>query len=108
MEHVKAHRTKKEKKEMSPLEKFVTEGNEKVEEFAQAGTILDDCFMAETRAKTVQQEREEEYAALQCAASFHWWKIGKAVKSSSRSQRKSRVSWIGEQRGDEASNGVVR
>ena len=60
VEHVKAHRTKKEKKEMSPLEKFVTEGNEKVEEFVQAGTILDDFFMAETRAKTVQQEREEE------------------------------------------------
>ena len=26
--------------------------------------------MAEVRAKTVQQEREEVYAALQCAASF--------------------------------------
>ena len=28
VEHVKAHRTKREKKDMSPLEKFVTEGNE--------------------------------------------------------------------------------
>ena len=27
--------------------------------------------MAEVRAKTVQQEREEVYAALQYAASFH-------------------------------------
>ena len=32
VEHVKAHRTKKEKKEMSHFEKFVTEGNEKADE----------------------------------------------------------------------------
>ena len=31
----------------------------------------DEGFMAEARAKTVQQEREEVYAALQYAASFH-------------------------------------
>ena len=33
--------------------------------------MLDVGFMAEARAKTVQQEREEVYAALQYAASFH-------------------------------------
>ena len=32
VEHVKAHRTKKEKKDMSHFEKFVTEGNEKADE----------------------------------------------------------------------------
>ena len=31
----------------------------------------DEGFMAQVRAKTVQQEREEVYAALQYAASFH-------------------------------------
>ena len=71
VEHVKAHRTKKEKKEMSKYEKFVTKGNEKADELAKAGAMLDEGFMAEARAKTMQQEREEMYVALRCAASFH-------------------------------------
>ena len=37
----------------------------------QRHALLDDGFMAEARAKTVQLEREELYAALQYAASFH-------------------------------------
>ena len=58
VEHVKAHRTKKEKKEMSQFEKCVTEGNEKADELAKAGAMLDEGFMSETRAKKVRQERE--------------------------------------------------
>ena len=53
MEHVKAHRTKKEKENMSQFEKFVTEGNEKAHELAEAGAMLDEGFMAEARAKTM-------------------------------------------------------
>ena len=45
---------------MSRFEKFVTEGNEKADELAKAGAMLDEGFMAETRAKTVHQERERE------------------------------------------------
>ena len=71
VEHVKAHRTKKDKKEMSQLEKFVTEGNGKVDELAKVGAMLDEGFLAEVRANTVQQEREYVYAALQYAASCH-------------------------------------
>ena len=71
MEHVKAYRTKKDKKDMSHFEKFVTEGNEKADELAKAGTKLNEGFMAIARAETMQQEREEVYAALQYAASFH-------------------------------------
>ena len=71
VEHVKAHRTKKDKKEMSQFEKFVTEGNEKADDLANTGAILDEGFMAEARAETMQQVREEVYAALQYAASFH-------------------------------------
>ena len=56
---------------MSQLEKFVTDGNEKADVLAKAGAMLDEGFKAETRAKTVQQEREEAYAALQYAASCH-------------------------------------
>ena len=71
VEHVKAHLRKKEKEHMSKLEKFVTEGNEKADDLAIAGAMSDEGFMAETRVKTMQQEREEVYAALQYAASFH-------------------------------------
>ena len=60
VEHVKAHRTKKEKEKMTQFERFVTEGNEKADELAKA-----------VRAETIKQEREEVYAALQYAASFH-------------------------------------
>ena len=65
VEHVKAHRTKKDKKEMSHFETFVTEGNEKADELAKVGEMLDEGFMQQER------EREEVYAALQHAASFH-------------------------------------
>ena len=58
---------------MTKIERFVTDGNERADELAKAGAMLDEGFMAETRAKTVQQEREREevHAALQYAASFH-------------------------------------
>ena len=36
LEHVKAHRTKKDKEGMSQFEKFVTDGNEKADELANA------------------------------------------------------------------------
>ena len=71
VEHAKAHRTKKEKNEMSYFEKFVTEDNEKADELAKEGAMLDEGFMAEARAKTKQQGREEVCTALQYAASFH-------------------------------------
>ena len=67
VEHVKAHRTKKEKKDVSQFEKFVTEGNEKADELAKAGAMLDEGYVAEARAETMQQQREEVYAALQYA-----------------------------------------
>ena len=57
VDHVKAHRTKKDKKDMPHFEKFATEGNEKADELAKAGAMLDEGFIAETRAKTVQQDR---------------------------------------------------
>ena len=56
---------------------------------------MDEGFMAEVTAKTVQQEREEVYVALQYAASFHClvegWRI---VKSSTRKQKINGFSWI--------------
>ena len=71
VEYVKAHRTKKEKEKMTQFERFVTEGNEKTDELAKAGSMLYEGFMSETRADTMKQEREE-YVALQHVASFHF------------------------------------
>ena len=84
VEHVKAHRTNKEKTNMSQFEKFVNEGNEKADALAKEGAMLDEGFMAEAKAETMQQEREEVYAALQYAASSHClveeWKDCEEVK----------------------------
>ena len=94
VEHVKAHRTKKEKEQMTQYERFVTEGNEKADDLAKAGAMLDEGFMAEARAEALQQEREREevYVALQYAASFHYLRNGKIVKNSSLNRKKSGFS----------------
>ena len=68
---MEALRTKKEKEKMTNFERFVAEGNDKADELAKAGSMLDEGFMAEVRADTRKQEREEVYVALQYAASFH-------------------------------------
>ena len=77
-----------ETKDMSHFEKFVTEGNEKADELAKEGALLDQGFMAGARAETMQQEREEVFAALRCAASFHClveeWKDCEELKPNSR------------------------
>ena len=44
VEHVKAHRTKKDKKDMSQFEKFVADGNEKADELAKTGAMLASDF----------------------------------------------------------------
>ena len=69
--HFKAHHTKKEKEKMTKIERFVTEGNQKADELAKAGAMLDEGFMAEVTAVSVKQEREEVYVALQYTASFN-------------------------------------
>ena len=56
VEHVKAHRTGKDKKETTQFVKSVADGNEEADELAKEGAILDEGFVAQTRAKTFQQE----------------------------------------------------
>ena len=103
------HRTKKEKKKMSHFETFVTEGNEKADALAKAGAMLDEGFMADARAETMQQEREEVHAALQYAASFHClveeWKDCEELKPKpkakltfvdQREETKHRTEWCAE------------
>ena len=110
VKHVKAHQWKKEKKEMSHFEKFVTEGNEKADELAKEGALLDEGFMAEARAETMQEEREEVYAAFRYAASFHClveeWKDCEELKpkpkekwtfvDQKREKTKHRTEWCAE------------
>ena len=67
-----AHPSKNEKQELSLFERSVTEVSERADELAKDGATLDGGEMAQMRATTVQQKREEVCAALQCAAGFHW------------------------------------
>ena len=71
VEHVKAHRSKKEMQQMTLFERFITECNEKADELTKDGAMLDGREVVQTRANTVQQRREEVHAALQCAIRFH-------------------------------------
>ena len=61
-EHVKTHRTEKERQQMTLLEKFLFECSEKAE-IAKEGT-LDVGFTTLTRASAIQQQREGVHAAL--------------------------------------------
>ena len=82
VEHVKAHRTEKEKQQMSLLEKFVTDdemtqfgkfvtdGNENADEPAKEGAMCEGGFMAQARASTILQEREEVYAIFTICCQF--------------------------------------
>ena len=80
VEHVKVHRTKKGKEENA-------------DELAKSGAMLDEGLVAEAKAETMQQEREEVYAA-QYAASFHClveqWKDCEELRPK---PKKCRFSW---------------
>ena len=93
VQHVRTHHTKKEKKDMSQFEKFVIEGNEKANDCAK-GAMLDEGFMAEARAKPMQQEREGDVCSFAVCgqASTARYMNGKIVKSSGSSRKKSGFS----------------
>ena len=57
VELVKAHRSKREKQQRALFEKHIAEGNEKADELAKDGAMMDKGEMALTRASTVQQRR---------------------------------------------------
>ena len=90
VEHATAHRTEKDKKEMWHFGKFVTDGNEKADELAKAGAMLDDGFMAQVRANT----------------SFHC--LVKDWKDCVERLRQKKMEFHGKEKGgNEASYGVV-
>ena len=59
VEHIRAHSSTKEKQDLSLFERFVTEGNQRADQLAKDGAMLDGGEMAQTRASIVQQRREE-------------------------------------------------
>ena len=94
---------------MSNFETFVTEGNEKADELAKERALLDEGFMAGARAETMQQEREDVYAAKQYAASFQClveeWKDCEELKPKTKAkwtcvdqneETKHRTEWCAE------------
>ena len=92
---------------MTKFERFVTEGNEKADEWAKTGAMMDEGFMAEARADTMKQEGEEVYVALQHAASFYClveqWKNCEEL----RPKPKEKWSFV-DRRSEGISNRVVR
>ena len=64
--HVGAAPHKKRKSKICRILKSLSlKAIEKADELAKEGAMLDEGFVAEARAETVQQERDEVYAALQ-------------------------------------------
>ena len=51
MEHIEAHLTEKDKKEMTHFEKFVTDGNEKADELAGKGAMLGEGLFGADKSK---------------------------------------------------------
>ena len=68
---------------MTQFERFVTEGNEQLDELAKAGAMMDEGFLAEVRAEFLEQEYTQP-CSLQLV-SIVWWRNGKTVKSLSPS-----------------------
>ena len=72
VEHVKAHQTETDNKEMSHFEKFVTEGNEKADELAKEGAMLDEGpWRKREQRQSSRSEKRCMQPCMQHAASFH-------------------------------------
>ena len=53
--------------------------------------MLDECFLADVRADTMKQEREEVYVTLQYTATFHC--IGEQWKDCEELKSKRKEKW---------------
>ena len=59
-----AQNLSREKQKMTLFKRCVTEGHERADELANDGAMMDGGDVAQIRASTVQQKREEVYAAF--------------------------------------------
>ena len=106
VEHVEAHRTIKEKENMSKFETFVTEGNEKADDMAKTRAMTKDSWQKQEQRQWNRKERRCTQHCSMRPVSNVWWSDGKIVKSSGPSRKKSGFRGKGE--GEyEASNRVV-
>ena len=53
-----------------PSNKFITEGNEKVDEQATEGAMMDGGLKAQARASTVQQKKRRHVCSLTTCSQF--------------------------------------
>ena len=93
VEH-KAHRTGKDKKEMSHSERFVTDGNEKAHGFAKEGALWEKGLRHRQEQKRSNGKRRRVRSLAVC-------------RQLSLLGRKEKWIFVDEIRGNEASNGVM-
>ena len=81
IEHVKVHRRKKVKKNILQFERFVAEGNEKADELAKSGAMLDERLWQKQEQKLCsRQERRCMQHYSMRPASTAWWNNGRTLK----------------------------
>ena len=106
VDHVKAHRTKKEKQETPQFERFVTEGNEKADELAKAGGNVGRRLQGGSESKVnVARKRRGVCSCSQLSLFSGKWRDREELKPKPKEKVELRGSKKG---GDEASNGEVR
>ena len=76
--HFKAHRYTKGIRHMAIFEQFTTEGSEKADELAKDGAMMDGGVMAQIRASTFQQRREE--VNVEPAFTVWWMRVSISVR----------------------------
>ena len=104
MEHVKAHRTEKDKKEMSHFERFVTDGSEKADELSKECAMWDEELKPQAKENWIflDNEREEtkhrtEWCAgtsrYRCMKSERKIRGEESTEEVQRSSNDERSSW---------------
>ena len=83
VEHVTAHRSKKEKQQMSLFEHFITECNAKADQVATYGAIMDG---GQTGGSVRGVPIRKQFSIV-------WWKNGKIVTNSNLAKRIIGLLW---------------
>ena len=80
------------KEHISQFERFVTEGNEKADELAKAGAMLDEGFMAEARAKTMAAGKRAGVCSFAVCGQLPL--LGKTMEGCEEFKPKPKEKWI--------------
>ena len=94
VEHVKAHRTKKMMRKRFRTLSGLSLKNEKADELESRSSVGRRIYGgSESKDNAARKRRGVCRSAVRSQLSPFWWRTGKNVKSSSRSHRKSGISW---------------